>query len=80
MFTNPETFKFVIPFSNSLGTGRQEIANREIVEGVHYHKATAKQIDDWDKEGKTLVIRNEADTMAGKTGSQLNFSAAATGQ
>ncbi len=40
IFNQPDLFVFVKPYSNSLGKALQEISNRDLVEGVHFKKAT----------------------------------------
>jgi guanylate kinase len=45
----------------------QEMSDRDVIEGVHYKKTTTKQIDTWEKEGKTLFVRNETDANSGSS-------------
>jgi len=47
----------------------QEISDRDLIEDVHYKKATGQEIAQWDKEGKTLFVRSEADRIQQHTGS-----------
>lgn len=63
IFNNPELFVFVYPYSNSLGKGIQEITNRDLVEGVHFKKATLAQINQWEKDGKTLFVKSDSQDM-----------------
>ncbi|TNV86890.1 hypothetical protein FGO68_gene14576 [Halteria grandinella] len=65
LFSQPDHFVFIKPYSSALGQGRQEIIDRDVIEGVHYAKADSQQIDAWNKEGKCLFMRNEADLMVG---------------
>ena len=40
------------------------MANRDLIEGVHFKKATLPQIEQWDKDGKTLFVRSDSQDMA----------------
>ena len=54
-----------MPYSSSLGVGRQEIIDRDVIEGMHYKRATAEEIQQWEKDDKTLFVRSEADQLGG---------------
>jgi hypothetical protein len=60
IFNHPELFVFLRPYSNSLGKGLLEISNRDIIDGVHFNKATLAEINQWEKDGKTLFVKSDS--------------------
>lgn len=40
-----------MPYSSSLGLGRQEVIDRDVIEGVHFKRASASDIQAWEKDG-----------------------------
>ena len=56
-----------------MGLGPQEIIDRDAIEGVHFKRATSQEIIQWEKDEKTLFVRNEMDTN-GKSQVGMGFS------
>ena len=42
IFNQPEHFVFTVPYTTAMNATAQELANRDVIEGVHFKKTTVK--------------------------------------